>query len=115
MNAMPTPEVPDFSSHLEECVVCGKTCEQEHHGTCNQCTLTLGEHIAKMLCDPFDYAIGLKSGVILRVVCGDVQLKGQWLHIPQPEEIEGLPYPMCRGMQIHLSQIAWVADAPEGS
>lgn len=114
MKQVPEATLPDFS-FIDDCVVCGKKCEREHCGTCDKCTLTLGKHISKMLCDPFDYAIGLKSGIILRVVCEQVELKGQWLHIPQPREIHGVPYPLCRGMQIHISQVEWVADAPEGS
>src|SRR5947207_2797338 len=56
--------------------------EWEPH--CPACRLKLG-HIAKALCDPFDYALGLKNGAVLRFTGENARLLGDWLVIPKPD------------------------------
>lgn len=81
---------------------------------CGKCNNALGPHLAKALCDPFDYAIGLKSGEVIR--CSEVNMHGEWVVLNQVNSEEtSLKYPCPRGLQVHMSAVAWIADAPEGS
>lgn len=67
---------------------------------------------------PFDYALGLRNGLIIRF--GGATINGEWISL---DDIKGysnkeelvVGYPMDRGMDVRLSEIIWCADAPEGS
>lgn len=77
--------------------------------------------------DFFDYAIGLKNGHVFRV--STCTIHGRWarfeLHdtpehnipdVSNPKDIMKLgKFPFDRGVQVRISEIAWVADAPHGS
>ena len=102
--------------HTALCIAgCGQLYDNSIGAVCPDCTLKYGEHLAKALCDPFDFAIGLKSGPVLHFVGKTIDLKGEWFHLPSPDRVYGLPFPFDRGMQVRLLDIAWVADAPNGS
>jgi hypothetical protein len=74
--------------------------------------------------NPFDYAIGLKNGAViyfegvnlppLSDFHGWIALTGVKAHTMKAVGPEGIcTFP--RGMDVHLTQIAWAADAPFGS
>lgn len=89
--------------------------------TCGRC---LPGPLSKALDDPFDYAIGLRSGRVIRF--NECSLDGGWLLIDNVMENnvpvlttthEGKPWPFCfdRGIAVRLADIEWCADAPHGS
>lgn len=100
-----------------KCSSCLKRQVSDFQGICDACEEKFGPHLGKALCDPFDYAIGLKNGHVFRLVGGDVSIVGEWLIINGIEEhtvpLKSSTFP--RGMQLRLSEVAWIADAPEGS
>lgn len=98
----------------------------------------LGPHLGKATWDEFTYAVGMRDGTVYR--CGFVKEYGEWLQLvgggcwglthypdavlrfapgawPGPEQDAGSGDRMvlCRGVQVRLADVAWVADAPEGS
>ena len=75
------------------------------------------EALLKSVNDPFDYALKLRSGETIRFTKSTIIWKG-WIHlsgIGQCGECTGLPYPAPRGIDVRLSDIVWVMDAPEDS
>jgi hypothetical protein len=96
----------------EKCPGCGKELEEWR---CADCVKKYGPHLYKAMCDPFDYAIGLKNGIVIRTVGECVEICGEWVKINGLDEGTTLPFACPRGIQILLSEIAWVADAPHGS
>ncbi len=104
----PDPDLP----FMDKCPVCGK---QQMHYQCSACIQKLGHHLYKACCDPFDYAIGLKNGCVIHATCEVAEIRGDWVFITGIEK-DGttLPFSCPRGMQVRLSEIAWVADAPNG-
>ena len=69
--------------------------------------------------DPFDYALQLRTGTIIRFT-GASPYGQKWVLLSGVDAIEqppgfSLPYPVPRGLSVRLSDIVWVADAPEGS
>jgi hypothetical protein len=118
----------DTKYHTEHCRSCGKKYSfeigQEYGdgdwaGLCRSCVGRYPPSLIKASTDPFDYALGLRTGEVIRFhTC---VLGPEWVHIvtqdaysPQPDRC-ALPYPMDRGVDVRLSDIAWCADAPEGS
>lgn len=79
----------------------------------------------KAVLDPFDYAIGLKSGMVIRFQEATIVGDGKWVYLSGldnwPEQYastdygEGIPFPFPRGIEVRLDDIEWVADAPAGS
>lgn len=78
------------------------------------------EDLAKAcLDDEFDYALKLRTGEVVRFV-GARLLNENWIHIrldtdkkwdtPNP-----FPFKADRGVDIRISDIVWVMDAPDGS
>jgi hypothetical protein len=71
--------------------------------------------------DPFEYAVGLRNGQIFyfeeAIIYGAwVRLKGVKSNsVPMPRDEDLQRFTFDRGIQIRLSEIAWVADAPYGS
>jgi hypothetical protein len=79
----------------------------------------LGSHaLAKSCLDyPFDYALKLRTGEVI-AFAGAKILSPEWMCVevkPPNEQRFTLPYPAPRGMDIRISDIVWVMDAPEGS
>jgi hypothetical protein len=91
--------------------------------------------LVKASCDPFQYALGLKNGTVFVFSEADLgpptEFNGWFMirdvqshtvpRIPESPNPD-LAYSIVesgisfdRGVEIHLSQVAWVADAPFGS
>lgn len=75
--------------------------------------------LAKACFDPFDYALKLRTGEVIAFSEARI-IDPEWIHIEvkpmddQPYQ-NRLPYPAIRGMDIRISDIVWVMDAPMGS
>jgi hypothetical protein len=105
---------------MNKCEICEQQLSVALGGRtiCDACGKRLGSHLIKGCVDPFDYALGTKSGLIVRWTGEIAIIEGEWLNIPEGKlEILGLgaPWPLPRGLQIRISEIVWVADAPQGS
>jgi hypothetical protein len=110
MPALPTPEPDDARSYRQ---VPG-----------------LPAALLKACATPFDYALGLSTGHVLYFESAKLSEDGLWLHV-KPHEGEhglpytdpgnqiwpmrGVPYPFVRGLDVRVSAIIWIADAPRGS
>ena len=75
--------------------------------------------LAKACEDYFDYALKLKDGTIIRFYEAKI-LNTEWIHLdvmPQDDQplFAHLPYKADRGVDVRISEIVWVMDAPEGS
>jgi len=81
--------------------------------------LTGSAALSKACDDPFVYAMKLRTGEVLKFECAKM-LNREWVHVTlhsvvnQPEE-NRIAYPADRGVDVRLSDIVWVMDAPEGS
>jgi hypothetical protein len=87
---------------------------------CLSCMVRLPESLRKAICDPFDYALRLRTGEIIRFSKATVQPGAEWICLEgaHPEGFvfgSRLKYPCPRGIDVRVSQIVWCADAPEGS
>ncbi len=75
--------------------------------------------LAKAIHDPFDYALKLRAGEVITFEFAEI-IDRDWvrLHLKKQDEQPNknrLPFPAPRGMDVRLSDIVWVMDAPEGS
>jgi hypothetical protein len=75
--------------------------------------------LAKACSDPFDYALKLRTGEVIRFTEARIISSG-WVHldvVPAHWDQEGnnMPYPADRGVDVRIADIVWVMDAPEGS
>lgn len=84
--------------------------------------LPVDHHLIKAMIDPFDYALKTRSGEIVQF-CECKYLGGGWVrltthemhnldHVPKEQR---LAFPAERGVDIRISDIVWVMDAPAGS
>jgi len=81
--------------------------------------------LAKAFVDPFSYALGLRDGRVILFMEADLLEGGKWVHLighgdngnntNGVVEMSGVDYPFDRGLDVRLSDIMWVADAPNGS
>lgn len=65
----------------------------------------------------FDYALKLRTGEIIEFD-GAKYLNKDWIQIAQKQggtTERKLPYPAPRGVNVRISDIVWVMDAPIGS
>ncbi len=75
--------------------------------------------LAKACQDEFDYALRLRTGEVIYFSSAEVIGSG-WVNIilkpmdEQPKQ-NRVAYPADRGMDIRISDIVWVMDAPNGS
>lgn len=76
--------------------------------------------LCKACMDEFDYALQLKSGTVIRFTKATI-LNREWLHLQlwhrqedQPP-INCLPFLPERGIDVRISDIVWVIDAPKDS
>ena len=81
--------------------------------------LTGSAALAKACQDPFDYAMKLRTGEVIDFSFAKV-LNKEWVHLeikPMDEQPEAnrIAYPADRGVDVRLSDIVWVMDAPRGS
>jgi hypothetical protein len=81
--------------------------------------------LSKALCDPFDYALGLRDGTVIRFHYADA-FKGGWVRINVGQIYDGGfvndkehrtvgDWSFDRGLYVRVSDIVWIADAPQGS
>jgi len=73
--------------------------------------------LAKACQDPFDYALRLRTGEVVLFTEAWL-LNKEWVRLevkPTQPPRQSLPYPAPRGIDVRLSDIVWVMDAPEGS
>lgn len=103
----------------QPCVVCGQFAEADAALGCASCQARLPASLIKACCDPFDYALRLRTGEIIRfesarVVGAYAHLTGQG-SVAGEATFDGLMFPFPRGMDVRLDDIVWCADAPEGS
>lgn len=90
----------------------------------------IGPELSKIIEDDFFFAIGLKNGQVIRG--NRATLHGDWLMVDGETTIGDLKsqqatpqyasaedrtkvWNLQRGIEVRISEIAWVADAPEGS
>ncbi len=86
--------------------------------------LSLPDALIKSLEDPFDYALGLKDKSVIFFSHAEL-LSEEWIKIflasnqgrSEYFNISGLDvkFGLDRGLEIRISEIVWVADAPFGS
>lgn len=71
--------------------------------------------LSKACHDPFDYAVGLSNGAVIRFTEAsfDKHTPG-WIHLSEIK-CGTLPFPAERGVSIRIKEIVWIMDAPEGS
>jgi hypothetical protein len=79
-----------------------------------KCQRLLGSHVlAKSCIDTFDYVMKLSTGEQIRYESATV-LADDWLHLSEACDFpHGPEYP--RGIDVRVSAIVWVKDAPFGS
>ena len=75
--------------------------------------------LAKACADEFDYALRLRTGEVIRFVSA-CMVDHTWVHLVLGDSLEQPPhdfiaYPAERGVDVRLSDIVWVMDAPLGS
>ncbi len=114
------PEVPDAPTQPpaaeHPCSICHVRIAKDMDDPCDACSEKYGPHLCKAYQDnPFDYAVGLRDGQVL-FVSGVDGFEGDWvlLNLKDEQAMKG-GYPCPRGVQVRLSEIVWVADAPNGS
>ena len=84
---------------------------------CDICGGTFGRtcentFLCKLTMDHFTYLVGLKSGRVLKVEHG-TKITEKWIRFMPDEDLCGYPCP--RGIDVKISEIEWIVDAPEGS
>lgn len=109
------------------CPICQKPLTQDddltsHPDGCASCVSRYGRHLLKSVNDPFCYAMRLTSGDLFYFE--SARIDGDWVYLDvrnsHYDDFDGgVPStknpPFERGLQVHLSAIAWCADAPYGS
>ncbi len=90
---------------------------------CQVCKSKYPPALLKATCDPFSYALGLRDGTVVDFKSAEIHgewvtIKGESDHTYESDESDesGWKRHLCpRGVDIRLSEIMWVADAPNGS
>ena len=85
---------------------------------CPECKAQYPPSLLKAVLDPFDYALGLKNGAVIRF--GSAVLNGAFVTLTRnglsPEHMsDEIGYILDRGIDVRVSEILWCADAPDGS
>jgi len=71
--------------------------------------------LLKALMDPFSYALGLKDGSVIHFHEAHIAGPG-WIRLISDDDKFSFHRCRCeRGLEIRLSDIRWIADAPHGS
>lgn len=78
--------------------------------------------LGKAIDDPFDYALGLRTGQIVFFTSASLSKNRQWVHLDldnsfvhRDQEKGEIELPFERGLDVRVADIVWVADAPYGS
>lgn len=86
---------------------------------CAACYQRYPMELIKAVVEPFDYALGLRDGRELRF--SQAIIRGEWVHLDietnlaEQQAQATLGHPLERGISVRLSEIVWIADAPDGS
>jgi hypothetical protein len=111
----------------EQCIACNTLIvhpapqpDEYYKPICDACYARYPDELIKAVGDPFEYAMRLTSGELIRFESAII--KGEWVHITgsgytkynEPVFPE-LPHPCPRGISVRISEIVWVADAPNSS
>ena len=69
---------------------------------------------------PWEYAMGLRDGRVIYFQGAELVKGGKWVHLPGADDkytltMTGVDFSLDRGVDIHISDIMWVTDAPNGS
>lgn len=76
----------------------------------------LGSHaLAKSCEDPFMYALKLRTGEVIEYESAEVLANENWLKLKGIMQTNSQPFLADRGMDVRISDIVWVMDAPHGS
>ncbi len=75
--------------------------------------------LAKAVQDPFDYAMKLRTGEVITFESAEV-IDREWVHLvlkpmEQQPKSNTIAFPAMRGVDVRISDIVWVMDAPMGS
>lgn len=79
--------------------------------------------LSKACADTFDYAMRLRTGEIIRFEFAEI-INSEWIRLTLTNQVDGdapeenarhIPFPCPRGIDVRISDIVWVADAPYGS
>ncbi len=105
---------------LSNCAICGIEIV-EGEIVCDRCSKNVPPSLLKACVDPFDYALGLKDGTIIRFE--EAEIHGKWVTVrgtpngyneqPCRKEVFGHLFP--RGLDLRIDDIYWCADAPDDS
>lgn len=115
---------------MRRCDICygGLPYEDEGILHCDVCADRYPDALLKALNDPFDYALKLRTGDVIRFC--EAKINGDWVHLyahckvapyghcQGPVEISPVPigeWNADRGIDVRFSDIVWVVDAPRGS
>jgi hypothetical protein len=102
-----------------ECPACGVNRVQQSFeqsdSVCYPCQKRYPASLLKASVDPFDYALKLITGEVVRFESASIN--GDYVHLEgvRSDDSGGLPYGFARGVDVRVDAIAWCADAPEGS
>jgi hypothetical protein len=76
--------------------------------------------LVKSCDDPFDYALGLRNGSVVRFERA-TPIGRHWVHLDgvteyhPHDQAQALDYNFERGLDVRVADICWIADAPQGS
>jgi hypothetical protein len=66
-------------------------------------------HLQKAACDDYSYTLALKSGAVIDFESATPLMDGEWVQL-NGATVPGVKASTGRGLQIRLSEIAWVLD-----
>jgi hypothetical protein len=111
----------------EPCAACGRRMMPRAIGEgppfCLACRRKYPDSLLKATCDPFEYALKLRTGEVWYFT--EARIDGDYVHldftnhplynVPYGEKPNPLPHCFERGVEVRASDIVWCADAPDGS
>ena len=112
-NSVLTDQTADANTK-GECVACGAFALFAIEG-CQKCQDYLPTSLIKACFDEFDYALGLKSGLVIQFYMATIRGLFAELLIRPDERLYVKGYLMPRGVEVRISEIEWCCDAPDGS
>ncbi len=76
---------------------------------------SLSGTLQKACDDPYMYAMKLRTGDVIEFTSAAILSGGIWIHLDGVEKNENQPFLADRGIDVRISDIVWVMDAPHGS
>jgi pyruvate/2-oxoacid:ferredoxin oxidoreductase beta subunit len=108
---------------LISCCGCGVRRSVSHTGRvsvwfCEACCRRYPPALLKACYDPFDYALQLSTGHVIRF--HEARIHGDYVTLfgdggPEDQGVAGLAHGCPRGVDVRVDAIVWCADAPDGS